>query len=143
MQPFRHLLAQRHLAALLLAAALLLKLLVPTGYMIAVDHGRLSIIVCPGMTPAPTPMPMAGMDHGMAQDMAMPHDPAKPADHGKAEMPCAFAGLSAQVLGAVDIVLLAIALAVVAAMALRGRPTPAPRDAPRLRPPLRGPPLPA
>lgn len=135
MQPFRHLLAQRHLAALLL------KLLVPTGYMIAVDHGRLSIIVCPGMTPQPAPMAMAGMAHGMAQDMAMPHDPGKPADHGKAEMPCAFAGLSAQVLGAVDIVLLAIALAVVAAMALRGRPVVAPRDAPRLRPPSRGPPL--
>lgn len=141
MQPFRHLLAQRHLAALLLTAALLLKLLVPTGYMIAVDHGRLSIVVCPGMTPQPAPMAMAGMDHGMAQDMAMPHDPGKPADHGKAEMPCAFAGLSAQVLGAVDIVLLAIALAIVAAMALRGRPTVAPRDAPRLRPPSRGPPL--
>ena len=137
MQPFRHLLAQRHLATLLLAAALLLKLVVPTGYMIAADHGRLSIIVCPGMTPAPTPMPMGGMAH----DMTMPHDPGKPAEHGKAEIPCAFAGLSAQALGAVDIVLLAIALAVVAAMALRGRPTVAPRDAPRLRPPSRGPPL--
>ena len=141
MQPFRHLLAQRHLAALLLAAALLLKLVVPTGYMIASDHGRLSIIVCPGMTPQPAPMAMTGMDHGMAHNMAMPHDPGKPAEHGKAEMPCAFAGLSAQALGAADIVLLAIALAVVAAMALRGRPTVAPRDAPRLRPPSRGPPL--
>lgn len=141
MQPFRHLLAQRHLAALLLAAALLLKLVVPTGYMIAADHGRLSIIVCPGMTPQPALMAMAGMAHDMAHDMTMPHDPGKPAEHGKAEMPCAFAGLSAQVLAAVDIVLLAIALAVVAAMALRGRPTVAPRDAPRLRPPSRGPPL--
>ena len=40
MQAIRHLLAQRHLAVLICAAALLLKLLVPTGYMIDSDHGK-------------------------------------------------------------------------------------------------------
>lgn len=146
MQAFRHLLAQRHLAVLLCAATLLLKLLVPTGYMIASDHGRLSIMICSGMSAEPAGIAMAGiampaMDHAMTMANGTMPDTGKSTDHGKAEMPCAFAGLSAQVLGAVNVVLLAIALAAVAVMALLAIPRVAPRSAPYLRPPLRGPPL--
>lgn len=141
MNAVRHLLAQRHLAVLLCAATLLLKLLVPTGYMIASDHGRLSITICSGMATEPTGMAMPGMDHAMT----MAHDtipvPDKSPGHAKPEMPCTFAGLSAQVLGAVDVELLAIALAAVVIMALRSVPRLAPRTASYLRPPLRGPPL--
>lgn len=125
------------------AAALLLKLLVPGGYMIASDHGRLSIVICSGMATPPATVAMPGMDHAMAMAMAhgtMP-DADKSTDHGKPDMPCAFAGLSAQVLGAVDVVLLATALAAVAVMALQATPRVAPRATPHLRPPLRGPPL--
>ncbi len=138
---FRHLLAQRHLAVLICAAALLLKLLVPTGYMIASDHGRFSITICSGMATQPTAMAMPGMDHAMTMAHGTMPDTDRSTDHGKSEMPCAFAGLSAQVMGAVDVVLLAIALAAVAVMALLATPAVAPRAAPYLRPPLRGPPL--
>lgn len=141
MHGFRHLLAQRHLAVLLCAATLLLKLLVPTGYMLASDHGRLSITICSGMSTEPTAMAMPDMDHAMTMAHGTMPDTDKSTDHAKPEMPCAFAGLSAQVLGAVDVVLLAIALAAVAIMALRSVPRVAPRNAPYLRPPLRGPPL--
>lgn len=141
MQAFRHILAQRHLAALICAAAMLLKLLVPTGYMIASDHERIALTICSGMVAQPEAMVMPGMDQPMAMAQGTMRDKGKSTDHGKPEMPCAFAGLSAQVLGAVDVVLLAIALASVAIMALRSTPRVAPRAAPYLRPPLRGPPL--
>ncbi|PCG14283.1 MAG: hypothetical protein DI530_04910 [Sphingomonas sp.] len=123
------------------AVALLLKLLVPGGYMIAADHGRLSIVICSGMATTPAAVAMPGMDHVVAMAHATMPETDKSTDHGKPEMPCAFAGLSAQVLGAVDVVLLATALAAVAVMALRATPRIAPRATPYLRPPLRGPPL--
>lgn len=120
---------------------MLLKLLVPTGYMIASDHGRLSITICSGMATQPAAMAMPGMDHAMAMAHGAMPDPDKSTGHAKPEMPCAFAGLSAHILGAVDIVMLVTALAAVAIMALRSVPGVAPRAAPHLRPPLRGPPL--
>ncbi len=131
MTAIRHLLAQRHLAVLICAAALLAKLLVPAGYMIEAERGRVSLAICSGVAQAPPAM--AGM-HG-----AMPgHD--APKDHGKAEMPCAFSALSAASLGAVDLLLLATLIAFVMALGL-ARVAPARPASPRhLRPPLRGPP---
>lgn len=141
MQAYRQLLAQRHLAVAIFAATMLLKLLVPTGYMIASDHGHLTITICSGVASQSEAVTMPGMNHDMAMAHGTMPGSGKSTDHGKVEMPCAFAGLSAQVLGAVDVVLLAIALAAVAIMALLAAPRQAPRDAPYLRPPLRGPPL--
>jgi hypothetical protein len=139
-QAVRHLLAKRHLATLICAAALLLKLLVPAGYMIARDHGRITITICSGIAPrtmtlaTPRAMTMPGM-HG-----AMP-DHGTPKDHGnKAEQPCAFAGLSALSLGATDPVLLAALIAFVMAIGLAGVLPPMPAQPARLRPPLRAPP---
>jgi hypothetical protein len=47
-QTIRHLVAQRHLAVLICAVTLLLKLLVlvPTGYMIDSDHGPTVVTIC-------------------------------------------------------------------------------------------------
>jgi hypothetical protein len=45
----RRLLAKPYLAVLICAATLLLKLLVPTGYKIANDHGRFAITICSGI----------------------------------------------------------------------------------------------
>lgn len=131
----RQLLAQRHLAILLCAAVLLLKLLVPTGYMIAADGGRLAITICSGTTPsaAPTTMTMPGM-HG-----TMP-DHGKTKEHGKAEMPCAFSGLSAAALRAIDPIQLAALIALILALGITITMLPAPSQAVYLRPPLRGPP---
>lgn len=125
---------------LLCAGALLLKLLVPTGYMIENRHGVINVVICSGTAPRTVTMAMP-MDGDMAaMHDAMP-DHGQSQDHGKVEMPCAYSSLSAQMLGAVDPVMLVAALAVVAAMALFSTPRPALPTAPHLRPPLRGPPL--
>ena len=130
--PIRTLLAQRQFAVLICAAALLLKLLVPAGYMIESSHGRLTITVCSGSVPATAAVEMPGMDRSML-------DHGK--DHGKAEMPCAFSGLSAAALGAVDPIQLAILIAFVTAGGLFVVASPVQSNATRLRPPLRGPPI--
>lgn len=127
MQAIRHFLAQRHLAVLLCAATLLLKLLVPTGYMIDSDHGRITITICPGATPRTMTMEMPGM-HG---DMP---------DHGKAEMPCAFSGLPAAMLGSINPVQLAALIVFILALGLIATIPPALSRPAYLRPPLRGPP---
>ena len=137
MTALRRLLAQRHLAVLILAAALAMKLLIPGGYMLSVEHGRMAITLCPGTVPVPkpNPMPMAGM-HG---DGAGHHDD-KPM-HAQAEMPCAFAGLSHQALGAIDPILIAGLIAFIMALGAAPSPPLSVAQARRLRPPLRGPPL--
>ena len=132
MAPIRILLAQRRFAVLICAAALLLKLLVPTGYMIESSHGRLTIAVCPGTGRAPAATEMPGMDHSMP-------DHGKQ-DHGKAELPCAFSGLSAAALGAIDPIQLAILIAFVTAGGLFVVVSPVRLNVTWLRPPLRGPP---
>jgi hypothetical protein len=130
----RHLLARRHLAVLLCAATLLLKLLVPAGYMIGTTHGHLSMELCSGVAP---PVAAAGMP-GMHGDMS---GHGKSRDGGKADMPCAFSALSAASLGAVDPVQLAALVAFIMAVALLPVAAPAPSRRAHLRPPLRGPPL--
>lgn len=129
----RFLLAHRHLVALLCLAALAVRLLVPAGYMISTDHGRIAITLCPGAASAPV------MD--MASDMHhTTGDHGRSDDHGKASPPCAFSSLSVQALGGVDAVLLLAAIAFVMAIGLRPGRAPLRLLAPYLRPPLRGPP---
>lgn len=137
MQVIRHLLAQRHLAVLICAATLLLKLLVPTGYMIDNDHGRITITICSGTAPQTMTMTMTMAVPGMHGDMP---DHGKSKDHGKAEMPCAFSGLSAAMLGAIDPVQLAALIVFILALGLIATIPPAPSRPAYLRPPLRGPP---
>lgn len=79
------------MAALLCAATFLLKLLVPTGYMIDNTSGHVSIIVCSGFGPATGMTDMPGMHDDMP-------DHSKSQKQGKAEMPCTFSGLSAALL---------------------------------------------
>jgi len=132
-QAIRHLLTQRHLAVLICAATLLLKLLVPTGYMIANDHSRFAITICSGIAPA-------AMTMGMPEMHGDPADHGKSKDYGKAEMPCAFSGLSAAVISPIDPIQLAALIAFVLAMGIAATVMPAPSPPAFLRPPLRGPP---
>lgn len=125
--------ARRHFAVLICAATLLLKLLVPTGYMIGNDHGRITITICSGTAPRTMTMEMSGM-HG---DMP---DHGKSKDHGKAEMPCAFSGLSAAMIGTVDPIQFAALIVFILALGLITTTPPAPSRPAYLRPPLRGPP---
>jgi len=62
----------RALWAVVFALALALRLVTPTGFMPAVEHGRLTLVECPGSIPLP---PMHGMDHS----------------RGKASEPCPYA----------------------------------------------------
>lgn len=119
------------LVALVFAAALALRVLVPAGFMPTVADGRVTLMLCSGVQPA---QPMAAMP-GMAHHNS---------DHGGGMVgsPCAYADLAVPALGAADPVLLAVALAFVMALAIRRAIPLAPREFARLRPPLRGPPLP-
>ncbi len=133
MHAVRHLLAQRRLAILICAATLLLKLLVPGGYMIDRASGHFTITICPGIA---TPAAAAAMP-GMHGDMP---DHGKTDDRGKADMPCAFSGLSAAALSATDPLQLAALIVFVMAMGFARRVLPPGIAWERLRPPLRGPP---
>jgi hypothetical protein len=140
--PARRLLAQRHLAVLICAAALALKLLVPAGYMIDRSHGRLTITICTSSTQPLVAAAMPTMDHAMPDHDGMDHgrtDHGK-GDTGRAEMPCLFSSLSAAVTQATDPIQIAALIAFVmtsgiVAVVPSARPAPA-----HLRPPLRGPP---
>lgn len=130
----RSLLAQRHLAILLCVATLLLKVLVPTGHMIDSDHGRLAITICPGIERSSVTMRMPGV-HGRMPD----HGNSK--DHGKADVPCAFSGLTAPSLAGADPLLLATAISFIVRTVFRTATDTEPAGSRlHLRPPLRGPP---
>ncbi|WP_257575623.1 hypothetical protein [Sphingomonas sanguinis] len=145
MTAIRSLFAQRHLAVLLCAAALLLKLLIPAGYMIGQVEGQAAIILCPGSAPVPDTAPMA---HGGAMAMGhatMAHDRGghgqghSDKDHGR-DMPCAFAGLTAPGLAATDPIQLVLLVIFVMSVGRAMPVLPRPAAALYLRPPLRGPP---
>ena len=132
MTSFRHhLLRHRGFAAWLVAFALLMKMLLPGGYMLGVSVGSITVELCSGYGPQGMVMAMPGMaDHG-----------DKKQGHGKAEQPCAFAGLAAPSLAGADPILLAIVIALIMGAIFRS-PSPSVASVPAfLRPPLRGPPV--
>lgn len=116
------------LAGFILAAALLMKVLVPAGFMPTTSGTMLIVQICSG--------------YG-AQTMAVPM-PAKEdqrqGGHQGKEMPCAFSGLAAPSLAAADPVLLASAILFIMVMAVRAAMVFAAAPPAFLRPPLRGPP---
>ncbi|MDB5702630.1 MAG: hypothetical protein JWL66_2829 [Sphingomonadales bacterium] len=128
----RRLLAQRCFATAICAAALLLKLLVPAGYMVASDHGRVTITLCSGIASRPMTIDIPGLQGDT------PGHSEK--GQGKAEMPCAFSGLSALSLGTIDPILIVALLAFIMAVGLAPAVLPALWRRTYLRPPLRGPP---
>lgn len=125
----RRLLArQGWLAACLVAATLLVRLTVPAGYMPMA--GSAALMICPDqgtMPPAMVMMP-GGMHH---------HDKG---EHGKAEQPCAFAGIAAPSLAATEMPSLAPTSMPVVPPAHVLPHALAPPQRSFLRPPLRGPP---
>lgn len=121
---------QRHrlLAGWLVGAALLLKLLVPSGFMPVVSGASFTMILCTSYGTQQVVMTSPGHESGDGQHAA------------KAEMPCAFAGLGTPSLAAGDAITLAVAIALVfAAVAFAAADQHVGRVA-NLRPPLRGPP---
>jgi hypothetical protein len=126
----------RRLALGLIALALVIKALVPAGYMLGGPLGErahvLTVAICADasgeLTTKQITVPADGQaDHGKA-------------DHAKAEGTCAWGLLAMAALAGADALLLALALAFILALGLAPS-RPAVRT-PRtyLRPPLRGPP---
>ncbi|HYZ48676.1 MAG TPA: DUF2946 family protein [Sphingomonas sp.] len=90
MSAFRRLPVQRHSVALLLAFALLVKLLVPVGWMPAFDGRGVHLELCGSYGPPPPAMAeaMADAAHRMSGDEHKHHGKAS------ADQPCAYAGLA-------------------------------------------------
>lgn len=113
----------------------MLRLLVPTGFMpVTAADGTLTVRICSGdmaETTVRIAIPRGPTGHGDGQTPA------------KADAPCAFAGLAMPMLSGADVLLLAAAIAFVLAVAFASVPAPPFRRPARLRPPLRGPPIPA
>ncbi|MGV7120527.1 DUF2946 family protein [Sphingopyxis sp. 550A] len=120
----------RWLAFWLVVTALVVKLVVPAGFMPAFANGTMTIQLCTGQGVQTIQMEIPGT----AGDSDN-HD-----HHKKADMPCAFAGLSTPTLAAADPLLLVVAIAFIIATVFLfvSRPVLARRA--YLRPPLRGPP---
>jgi hypothetical protein len=131
----RLLLRRCWLAALIVAAALLMRVLVPAGYMATHTAGGFGIELCGGIAPASPAMAMPGMHH---EDGGAAHDRSD--EHAQPAMPCAFTALAAPSLAAADPLILAIAPACVFAVAFRPKPRPTAALSLFLRPPLRAPP---
>lgn len=124
-------LEHRRLAALLVAAALLLKVVVPTGFMIGADASRtITVMICHDAS-----------GDGPAKQISVPlkkgegEAPGKP---GKGE--CPYAALSMASLSGADPVLLALALAFIVTLGFASVCFALPQRPAFILPPLRGPP---
>jgi hypothetical protein len=126
----RHILLHRRLASWLVAMALLMKLLVPVGFMPILSDGVMTVQLCSGVGDPTVQIAVPGL--------AGHHDDG--ARQKKADQPCVFSGLAAPTLSAADPILLAIAIAFIIAVGFRAAAPPNPLGRAYLRPPLRGPP---
>lgn len=132
MQQIRALIHRHRVAALwLVALALLVKALVPAGYMVGQSGTRtFDIIVCSD----PTGMPVA-------QKLVIPFDNKGEHDGQQAaKSDCAFTALAHGAAPATDPALLLAAIAFILALGFTSLPAPPLRRIHHLRPPLRGPP---
>lgn len=119
-----HIRTRSPLFAIVAALALLVRLLVPAGFMPQVAHGQVAIVACPGMA-------MAASAHHHAQDAPV---------HDGFERPCAFAAVAAPATLLAIVLLLVLPLAAMVRQLVPLAAAAAPRIALRWRPPLRAPP---
>lgn len=118
---------------MLLAAALCLKALVPTGYMPTAADNGIVVALCSGTAPAGSTVKITIPRKGTHQDHS-----TSMADH-----PCAFAPLCAAMTGGDLVPMVLAALAFVFVAAIVRRPLTLRALAERVRPPSHAPPLPA
>lgn len=120
----------RRLAAVLLAAVLCLKAVMPAGYMVSTQDRVLTVTVCAEST-----------GQQIQHQIIIPGKPAAPAPQDMAQGKCAFAPLGMEGIAGGDPVLLLLAAAFAIALGFAPIPLLRLRRADHLRPPLRGPPL--
>ena len=122
----------RRMAALLLGFALVMKALIPAGYMLGQQAKVLTVEICADVSGA-----------RVTHDIVIPQH-SKPGEtrggQAKSEGTCAFSALSMASLGGADAALLALALAFILALGFAPLPAAPLARLERLRPPLRGPP---
>jgi hypothetical protein len=117
----------RRLALGVVLLAVLIKALVPAGYMLSDKGHVLTVAICGDAS-----------GQALTKQIVLPSDGKS--DHAKAEPGCAWGLLAMAALHGADVLLLALALAFILALGLAPiRPAPPSRGA-YLRPPLRGPP---
>lgn len=120
----------RTLAALLLAAALCLKAVLPTGYMVGQQSKVLTVQLCD-----------ASSGHAAIRQIAIPTKEGTGQKNGqKAQGDCAYGSLSMAFATGPDPALLLIAIAFILVLGLAPVRISAPKRISHVRPPLRGPP---
>ncbi|MCT2398430.1 DUF2946 family protein [Novosphingobium mangrovi (ex Huang et al. 2023)] len=121
----------RGLAGVLVVAALLLKLAVPTGFMVGADASRtITITICHDASGDAAPRQLS-----IPMNKGAEEAPGKPA---KGE--CPYAALAMASMTGADVALLALALAFIIALGFAPVRFALPRRAAYILPPLRGPP---
>ncbi|WP_333572308.1 DUF2946 family protein [Sphingomonas sp.] len=129
----RLLLEHRLLCGWLIAAALLMKAVLPAGFMPVHAGGTLVLGFCSGYGPKTIAVTIPDREDRSSSD-----------EHSSGSaMPCAFAGLAMPGVAAVDPALLVLAIAFVLERAIRIAAAIPTIARIYLRPPLRGPPRPA
>jgi hypothetical protein len=124
---------------MIMALALSVKALVPTGYMIGTSSTMfMTVTICADGTGTHQTATIAVQKDEGQKDWGSKE---KSGGHGKTDTPCAFTALSMASLGGADAPLLALALLFVLALGLAPRALSPLVDRAYLRPPLRGPPL--
>jgi len=121
-------LSHRRMAALLIAAALCMKALIPGGYMLGGETRMITVQIC-----ADT------LGHAITKQIDVGQKGHAP-NPQKSSTPCAYTALGHAAMGGADTVLLALALGFILALGFAPQMVPAPRRVAYLRPPLRGPP---
>ena len=137
----------QRLVAVLLAVALCMKALIPSGYMVDTGRSTISVTICGADAPTrasraaqallsdklATALGLYGLDH---------HDPKNhgTSDHHATDQSCPYAALGLTALGGADAPLLALALLFAMALAFLPTASVVPGAAGWLRPPLRAPP---
>jgi hypothetical protein len=135
MQTLRAFLHCHRLLVIALAiCALAIKAAVPAGYMVG-QHGTvLTIEICADASGGALTKQIVIPSSGQKSDRS---------EHAKAQKTCPFGTLGHGALAGVDAVLLALAIAFILALGFAAAPSAPLKRVAFLRPPLRGPPLPA
>lgn len=125
-----HLLRHRALAILVVIAALCMKIVVPSGYMIGQNSKVLTVQICDEISG----------NHAVKQLVVPMKDGGSDSDQKQGKGECPFASLSMAPMAGADPSLLALALAFILALGFAPARIPLPKRVSYLRPPLRGPP---
>lgn len=125
----------RRLAAILVALALCMKALVPAGYMVGASAKLITVEICAdasgGKLTRQIAIPLEGGTGGGQSD------------HGKSDATCAWTALAEAAHAGADAELLVLALAFILALGFLRQAAEPVRRCCHIRPPSRGPPLPA